>query len=259
MRLERRLRGAGARRAGRAAQRTARAAGHSGRANTVLVVLVALALLLVPGCARQWPAEPPEAHQWQLTTGPMNLVPMQEAGRVTTAFAYARQRPSPPSCDGLGVDDCEEYRGRYGRQLPARLDVTCWDEDDDGEGAIDITFTPSRPILDHPGWHPRSWSGWGFDFDGDGGPKDVFVGALDDGRLGLVDGFVAFVPGERLIGRSLRFLGETAGGENAQLRVIATFHESDGSTPLEWGFDLSAESMADERIRHVVENCGRVW
>ena len=141
MRLERRLRGAGARRAGRAAQRTARARANSGRAPTVLVALV---LLLVPGCARQWPAEPPEAHQWQLTTAPMNLVPMQEAGRVTTAFAYARQRPSPPSCDGLGADDCEEYRARFGRQLPARLDVTCWDEDDDGEDD-DETEDP-------PGW-----------------------------------------------------------------------------------------------------------
>ena len=135
------------------------------------VALVAVAAVAV-SCARQWPAEPPDMHEWQLTTGPMNLLPGQAAGRSTTAFAYAQQRPSPPICDGLGEDDCQQYVGKYGRHLPARLSVTCWDEDADGEGSIDITFTPSRPVLDYTRWHPRSWSGWGLDFDGDSGPKD---------------------------------------------------------------------------------------
>lgn len=234
-------------------------AGRATRRSLSLVGAVLAVLVVTTACARQWPAEPPEAHEWQLSTAPLNLVPLQKAGRVITAFAYAQQRPSPPSCDGLGLDDCEQYRGQYGRQLPARLDITCWDEDDDGTGDIDITLTPSRPILDQPGWHPRDWSGWGLDFDGDSGPKDVFVGAMGDGSLGLTDGFVAFVSEERLIGRALRYFSETAGGEDAQLRVIATFSERDGRTPLEWHFDLGVESMAQERIRHVVENCGRVW
>ena len=215
--------------------------------------------VIAAGCARQWPAEPPDAYQWQLATAPLNLVPRQEAGRTITAFAYAWKRPSPPSCDGLGLDDCQQYVGQHGQQLPARLSVTCWDVNDDGEGSIEITLTPSRPILDYPPWHPRAWSGWGLDFDGDGGAKDVFVGAQPDGRLGLADGFVPFVPGEQLVGRTLRFFSESAGSEDAQLRVVATFPEQDGSAPLEWQFDIGTKSLADEYIRHVVENCGRVW
>lgn len=225
-----------------------------------LAVAAAMALTVAAtaSCARQWPAEPPDAHQWQLTTGPLNLVPQRVAGRMLAAFAYAQQRPSPSSCDGIGEDDCEDYAGRYGRHLPARLAVACWDPDSDGRGEIDITFTPSRPILDDPRLHPRTWGGWGLDFDGDSGPDDVLVGFNDDSP-GLIDGFVAFVPGERLIERALRYFSETAGGEHAELRVVATFPDSDGSPPLEWRFDLGAESMADERIRHVAENCGRVW
>ena len=220
---------------------------------------VAAAAVLATACARQWPAEPPDAHQWQLTTGPLNLEPQREAGRVITAFAYARQRPRPPSCDGLGVDDCTAYTATYGRQLPARLSVTCWDERADGEGGIDITFTPSRPVLDHPEWHPQAWGGWKLDFDGDSGAKDVVVGARDDGTLALVDGFVAFLPGERLVGLALDFFREAAGTEDAQLQVTALFPESDGSAPLTWLFDIGAESKAAERLRHVVENCGRIW
>ena len=233
----------------------ARASRYTRRLVSVMVAVTVISV----SCARQWPAEPPDASQWQLATAPLNLVPGQEAGRTITAFAYARQRPSPPSCDGLGIDDCEQYVTEYGRQLPARLNVTCWDDDDDGEGSIDITFTPSRPVLDYPPWHPRAWAGWGLDFDGDGGSRDVFVGALSDGRLSLVDGFVLVVPGEQLVGRSLRFFSETAGSQDVQLRVVATFHEQDGSAPLEWQFDIGSESLADEHIRHVVENCGRVW
>ena len=232
-----------------------------GKARSIRGLISAIVTLAVisTGCARQWPAEPPDAYQWQLATAPLNLVPGREAGRSITAFAYAWQRPSPPSCDGLGVDDCEQYVATHGRQLPARLSVTCWDDDDDGEGSIDITLTPSRPVLDYFPWHPRAWSGWGLDFDGDGGRRDVFVGALPDGRLGLVDGFVLFVPGEQLVGRALSFFSETAGSEDAQLRVVATFPEQAGSAPLEWQFDIGAESLANEHIRHVVENCGRVW
>ena len=223
------------------------------------VVVVATVTVVAAACARQWPAEPPEAHEWQLSTAPMNLLPQRAAGRVLAAFAYAQQRPSPTSCDGIGEDDCGGYADRYGHQLPARLAVACWDPDSDGRGEIDITFTPSRPILDDPRLHPQAWGGWGLDFDGDSGPKDILVG-LGDGSPGqLVDGFVAFVPGEQLVERAMRYFSETAGGEDAELRVVATFPESDGSPPLEWRFDLRAESKADERIRHVVENCGRVW
>ena len=218
-----------------------------------------LALVLAAACARQWPAEPPDPQQWQLATAPLNLVPRQQAGRTITAFAYAWQRPNPPSCDGLGLDDCDQYIERYGQQLPARLDVTCWDDDDDGEGVIDITLSLSRPILDYTEWHPRGWSGWGFDFDGDSGPRDIFVGAQEDGRLALVDGFVPYVPGERLVQRFLDHFSDTAGGEDTQLQVVATFDEREGSAPLEWRFDISTESLADEHVRHVVENCGRVW
>ena len=88
---------------------------------------------------------------------------------------------------------------------------------------------------------------------------DVFVEAQDGDGLSLVDGFVAFVPGERLVGRVLRFLGETAGTADARLQVVATFPDSDGSAPLEWHFDIGAESKAGNRMRHVVENCGQVW
>ena len=223
-----------------------------------LCAVIAIAVIAA-ACARQWPAEPPDVHQWQVTTGPLNLVPRQQSGRSITAFAYAWQRPNPPSCDGVGLDDCTAYVGQYGRHLPARLSVTCWDQDDDGQGAVDITFIPSRPILDYPQWHPRVWSGWGLDFDGDGGPKNVFAPAAEDGRLGLVDGFIPFVPGDELVGRTLRFFSETAGSEDAQLSVIATFPERDGSAPLEWRFDIGPGSLAHERVRHVVENCGRVW
>ena len=223
-----------------------------------VAVLIAATALAV-SCARQWPAEPPDMNEWQLTTGPMNLLPQQAAGRSTTAFAYAQQRPNPPSCDGLGEDDCQEYVGKYGRQMPAQLSVTCWDENADGEGSIDISFMPSRPVLDYARWHPRAWSGWGLDFDGDSGPRDVFVGAQNGDGLALVDGFVAFVPGERLVGRVLRFFSDTAGTADASLQVVATFPDRDGSAPLQWRFDISAESKAEERIRHVVENCGRAW
>ena len=226
-----------------------------------LTVAILGVLIIAAGCARQWPAEPPDPYQWQLATAPLNLVPRQEAGRTITAFAYAWQRPSPPSCDGLGLDDCERYVAEYGQQLPARLSITCWDDDDDGAGSIDITLTPSRPVLDYSPWHPRAWAGWQLDFDGDGGSKDVFAGALPDDptRVGLIDGFVPFVPGEQLVGRVLRFFSETAGTMDAQLRVLAIFPEEDGSAPLEWRFDIGATSLADENIRHVVENCGRVW
>ena len=220
---------------------------------------MAAAALVASACARPWPAEPPDPHQWQLTTGPLNLEPQREAGRAITAFAYAQQRPRPPSCDGLGLDDCAAYTSKYGRQLPARLSVTCWDENADGEGGIDITFIPSRPVLDHSEWHPRAWSGWKLDFDGDSGAKDVVVGAQNDARLALVDGFVAYVPGDRLTRRALDFFSEIAGTEGAQLRVVALFPERDGSAPLIWIFDIGTESKAAERLRHVVENCGRVW
>ena len=225
-----------------------------------VATVMALTAVATAACARQWPAEPPDAHQWQLTTGPLNLVPEQEAGRAITAFAYAQQRPRPPSCDGLGADDCEDYELRYGRQLPARLSVTCWDGDADGDGELDITFIPSRPVLDHPEWHPYAWSGWKLDFDGDGGPSDVLMGVQDgEERLSLVDGFVAFVPGERLVRRALGFFSEFAGSEGAQLQVVGLFPERDGSAPLIWIFDIGAESQATDRLRHVVENCGRVW
>lgn len=223
------------------------------------VTVMAAAALVTTACARQWPAEPPDAHHWQLTTGPLNLTPRQEAGRAITAFAYARQRPRPPSCDGLGDDDCTAYTSTYGSQLPGRLSVTCWDVDADGASGIDITFTPSRPVLDHPEWHPQAWSGWKLDFDGDSGAKDIVVGAQDDGRLALTDGFVAFLPGERLVELALGFFREAAGTEDAQLQVTAMFSEADGSAPLTWLFDISTESKAAERLRHVVENCGRVW
>ena len=225
-------------------------------AAATLAVAVAM---LAAACARQWPAEPPDAHEWQLTTGPLNLEPQRDAGRVITAFAYAQQRPRPPDCDGLGVDDCAAYASRYGTQLPARLSVACWDEDADREGEIDITFTPSRPVLDHPGWHPRSWGGWKLDFDGDSGARDVVVGAQDDGRLALVDGFVAYLPGERLVGLALDYFRGAVGTADAQLQVTALFPEDDGSAPLTWMFDIGAGSEAAERLRHVVENCGRVW
>lgn len=60
-----------------------------------------------------------------------------------------------------------------------------------------------------------------------------------------MDGFVALVPGEQLVERAMRYFSETAGGEDAELRVVATFPKSDGSPPLEWRFDLSAESKAE--------------
>lgn len=228
----------------------------AGLAAGTLALAVAM---LAAACARQWPAEPPDAHEWQLTTGPLNLEPQREAGRAITAFAYAQQRPRPPSCDGLGADDCTAYTSAYGRQLPARLSVTCWDEDADGVGGIDITFAPSRPVLDHPAWHPQAWGGWKLDFDGDAGGRDVVVGAQDDGRLALVDGFVAYLPGEHLVGLALGFFREATGTEGTQLQVTALFPEADGSAPLTWLFDIGTESKADERLRHVVENCGRVW
>ena len=229
--------------------------------------LVATAALTA-SCARQWPAEPPDVYEWQLTTAPLNLLPAVAAGRTTTAFAYARERPEPPACDGVGLDDCDEYVGKYGRQLPARLSITCWDDNADGEGPIDITFAPSRPVLDYPSWHPRSWSGWVLDFDGDGGPNDVAVDASDNGELSLVDGFIAYVPGDGLVEDALGYFSETAGNVAASLLVRATFPEQDAvddlgeaivRPPLEWSFDLSPESKAADRIRHVVEICGRDW
>lgn len=224
-----------------------------------VAAVMALTVAATAACARQWPAEPPDPHQWQLTTGPLNLVPQKEAGRTIAAFAYAQQRPRPPSCDGLGADDCEDYELKYWRQLPARLSVTCWDENAEGDGELDITFTPSRPVLDHPEWHPYAWSGWELDFDGDSGRRDVRVGVQDGERLSLVDGFVVFVPGERLVRRALGFFRDIAGTEGAQLRVLALFPERDGSAPLIWIFDIGAESKAAEHLRHVVENCGRTW
>ena len=223
-----------------------------------LGALVATAALIT-SCARQWPAEPPDIYEWQLTTAPLNLLPAEAAGRATSAFAYARERPNPPACDGVGLDDCEQYIGKYGRHLPARLSITCWDKDPDGEGSIGINFAPSRPVLDYPSWHPRGWSGWVLDFDGDGGPKDVTVSAADNGVLSLVDGFIAFVPGEGLVGDAIGYFRETAGLEGASLTVLATFPEQDESAPLEWSFDLGVESKAADRIGHVVEICGRPW
>ena len=147
---------------------------------------------------------------------------------------------------------------RYGSQLPARLTVACWDHDSDGDGALDITFTPSRPLLDDPDLHPRGWSGWRLDFDGDGGPRDVILELNDDGSS-LRDGFVAHVPGEQETDIAVRFFRVTAGQDGAELRVIAVFPESEGGNPLEWRFRLDPQSKADERIRLVVENCGGVW
>ena len=224
----------------------------------IRLAALAAAVVMVVSCSRPWPAEPPDAHEWQLMVAPANLVPERPAGTAIAAFAFAQERPRPPSCDGVGADDCEEYETRYGRQLPARLTVACWDHDSDGEGSLDITFTPSRPLLDDPDLHPRAWAGWELDFDGDSGPRDVIV-ELNDDESTLVDGFVARVPGERDTARAVRFLRETAGQDGAELRVIAVFSESDGSSPLKWRFRLDPQSKAEERIRHVVESCGGVW
>ena len=100
----------------------------------IQVVALAIAAAVVVSCSRPWPAEPPDAHEWQLMVAPANLVPEQAAGTAIAAFAFAQERPSPPACDGVGDDDCEDYVSRYGRQLPARLTVACWDHDSDGEG-----------------------------------------------------------------------------------------------------------------------------
>ena len=223
----------------------------------IQVAALATAAAAVVSCSRPWPAEPPDAYEWQLMVAPANLVPEQTAGTAIAAFAFARERPRPPACDGVGEDDCADYVSLYGRQLPARLTVACWDHDSDGEGAMDITFTPSRALLDDPDLHPRGWSGWGLDFDGDSGPRDVIMELHDDGSL--VDGFVARVPGEHHTARAVSFFRQTAGQDRAELRVSAVFPESEGGNPLEWRFRLDSESKADERIRHVVENCGGVW
>ncbi len=226
----------------------------------ILIRLVAplMAAVVVVSCSRPWPAEPPDAHEWQLMVAPANLVPAQTAGTTVAAFAFAEERPRLPACDGVGEDDCEGYVSRYGQHLPARLSVACWDSDSDGEGSLDMTFTPSRPLLDDPDLHPRRWAGWELDFDGDSGPRDVIM-ALDVDGSSLVDGFVAHVPGEQNIDTAVRFLRRTAGQDGAELRVIAVFPEPDGSAPLEWRFRLDPRSKADERIRHVVEICGGVW
>ncbi len=224
----------------------------------IRLVALATAVTVVASCSRPWPAEPPEAHEWQLLVAASNLVPERAAGTVVAAFAFAEERPRPPSCDGIGEDDCADYEARYGRQLPARLTVACWDPDSDGEGLLDITFTPSRPLLDDPDLHPRRWAGWELDFDGDDGPRDVIMELKEDGSS-LVDGFVAHVPGEQDTDRAVTYLRWIAGQDNAELRVIAVFPEPDGGAPLEWRFRLDADSKADERLRHVVESCGGVW
>ena len=81
---------------------------------------------------------------------------------------------------------------------------------------------------------------------------------LNDDGASLVDGFVARVPGEHHTARAVNFFRQTAGQDRAELRVSAVFPESEGGNPLEWRFRLDSESKADERIRHVVENCGGV-
>lgn len=222
------------------------------------LVALAITAVVVASCSRPWPAEPPDAHEWQLMVAPANLVPERPAGTAVAAFAFAEERPRPPSCDGIGEDDCADYETRYGRQLPARLTVTCWDPDSDGEGFLDITFTPSRPLLDDPDLHPRRWAGWELDFDGDDGPRDVIMELEEDGSS-LVDGFVAHVRGEQDTDRAVTYLRWITGQDGAELRVIAVFPEPDGGAPLEWRFRLDADSKAGERLRHVVEYCGGVW
>jgi hypothetical protein len=222
------------------------------------MVVLATAAAVVVSCSRPWPAEPPDAHEWQLMVAPANLVPEQTAGTAVAALAFAQERPRPPACDGIGEDDCADYLGRYGRQLPARLTVACWNHNTDGEGALDITFTPSRPLLDDPGLHPSGWSGWGLDFDGDSGDRDVIMEMNDDGSS-LRDGFVAYVPGGQRTDTAVTYFRQTARQDGAELRVFAFFPESEGGNPLEWRFRLDPQSRADERIRHVVENCGGVW
>ena len=224
----------------------------------IRLVALATAAVAVVSCSRPWPAEPPDAHEWQLMVAPANLVPEQTAGTAIAAFAFAQERPRPPACDGVGEDDCSDYVSRYGRQLPARLTVACWDHDSNGEGALDITFTPSRALLDDPDLHPRGWSGWGLDFDGDSGPRDVIMELNDDGSS-LVDGFIVRVSGEHDTARAVSFLRQTAGQDSVELRVSAVFPEAEGGNPLEWRFRLDSQSKADERIRHVVESCGGVW
>lgn len=228
------------------------------RSRSVLrYVALATAMVAVASCSRPWPAEPPEAHEWQLLVASSNLLPEQEAGTVVAAYAFAAERPRLPSCDGIGENDCADYETRYGRQLPARLTVACWDPDSDGQG-LDITFTPSRPLLDDPNLHPRQWAGWELDFDGDDGNKDVIMELEEDGSS-LRDGFVAYVPGEQGTDTAVTYLRVIAGQDNAELRVIALFPEPDGGAPLEWRFRLDADSKARDRLRHVVENCGVVW
>ena len=216
-----------------------------------------LAVAAVAGCARQWPADPGAPDRWQLVTGPLNLVPGQSQGRMVSAFAYASERVRPPSCDGVGEDDCAFYEDRLGRHLPARLAVTCWDPRGDRSGTIDVTFTPSRPVLDNPGLHPRSWEGWVLDFDGPAGPRDVIVD--NGGQIALADGFVPFVDRPGQVGESLDYLRERAGRDDAEVTVTATFAEDEARAPLQWRFKLDGGSGAGERLRAVLENCGRRW
>ena len=62
----------------------------------IRLVALATAAVVVVSCSRPWPAEPPDAHEWQLMVAPSNLVPEQTAGTAIAAFAFA-QGAAPPA------------------------------------------------------------------------------------------------------------------------------------------------------------------
>ena len=61
----------------------------------IRLVALATAVVVAASCARPWPAEPPDAHEWQLMVAPANLVPGLD-GEV--GFSARPSGTTAPSC-----------------------------------------------------------------------------------------------------------------------------------------------------------------
>lgn len=211
-------------------------------------VLTAVALLaLLSGCAREWPEEFPAAYSWQQRSAPLDLLDGQDAGVSYAVSVYAKSRPVPPAG--------EQERYRDARRVPSRLDVACIDEDGDGYGRLALSMSLSMPVLEN--WHPRSWESWHLQFHSQDRSDEISIDLDEGGRLD--GGFIPYLYNADLLERAMDHFRDHAGAEDAVVTVRADFPVEETKPPLEWEFDAGPDSMAEDLLKDLVENCGGVW